>query len=198
MPCFFYMAAFVAYIESVCDCSICSIQCAVIWFGDLLSINFAHFMEVMVFGSRSFDLQISIQWSSLLVSIASGTLNAIMLKVLAWNLVLGPIFSHIFFWFSVFAVHVVAFSVVNSIVVLLFLVLMMDQILPDGSSSFVRILLSSDLSCRLLRCESFESFIPFNKKLSGFDSFFCSQFWVGMHWWVDQYQCISLVLLLWA
>ena len=45
-----------------------SIRYAVIWFSDLLSIDFAHFMEVMVFGSRSFDLQISIQWSfSLLV-----------------------------------------------------------------------------------------------------------------------------------
>ena len=125
--------------------------CAISWLGDLLFIDFAHLMLLMVFGSKSLALHISSLCSSSLVSVASGTLNAMMLNVHAQNLDPLPIFSHIFVWLSVFACHTVASLVFISIVVPPFFVLVMDHIRPEGSSNSESILFSLVLSWILSR-----------------------------------------------
>ena len=67
-----------------------NIRCAVFWVGDLLLITFAHLILGMVFESMLFTLCISCLCASLVGSIESGMLNAIMSKVLGLRDVLSP------------------------------------------------------------------------------------------------------------
>ena len=69
-----------------------------------------------------------------------------MLKIQGQNWVFAPIDLLILHWLSKFDVHTVASFKSISIVVPPFLVLVNDQIFPDGRPVLIKILLSSVLS----------------------------------------------------
>ena len=153
-----------------------SIRCADVWFGDLLLVGFAHLMVDMVSGLILLNSHISVRWFSSPGSMASGMLNAMILNILALNLIFGPLLSHIFFWFLGFAIQAEALSVVISIVIPPLLVVVMDWILPKCMSNSESILLSSVLSCIVLKCEIFVSFIPSSKNCQAFIPSFAASF----------------------
>ena len=144
------------------------IRCAVFWFGFLLSIDFAHLIILIPSGSMSLASHISMQWFSSLGSMASETLSAIMLKVLVWNWVFLPIFPQIFFWLSVFVVHVADASESILIVVFPFLVLVSDRIFPVLRPISYKILFSSALSFNVSRCANFDCLMPSIKNCLAF------------------------------
>jgi len=114
----------------------------------------------MVSGPRSLASAISSRWSLLVGSMASGTLNTMMLNILDRNCVFAPNASHNLFWLLVSDIHVAASSESISTMVPPLFTLVIDRTLPVARPNSDISLLISALSWSVSRWENFEFFSP--------------------------------------
>ena len=84
-------------------------------------------------------------------SMSVGTLSAITMYFLAWNLIDGSIFSQIFLWLSLCASKIAVWSESASSIMPLSWMQVTEQIFPVFIPISIIVLFSSSFSCKLFR-----------------------------------------------